>query len=674
MTTPDTRRRIDELRALIRRHDHRYYALDSPEIDDDAYDALFRELVVLEEAHPELIVDDSPTRRVGGEPIDTFESVPHAAPMLSLDSDKDEEALQRFDERLRNALGDGAVAYVVEPKLDGISIELVYEAGRFVRAATRGDGVKGEGVTENVRTIRAVPLTLRTEERSAPSFLSVRGEIVLPVPGFEALNERLVGEGRAPFANPRNAAAGTVRQLDPQVTASRPLDCFAYDVLAADGLDATTQWEVLGFLRDWGFRVNRLVERAATADEVIDYHARLGAARDDLEIEIDGIVIKLDDLADRDTIGFTARHPRWAFAYKYPPRKEVTRVLAIVPSVGRTGVITPVALMRPVELGGVTVARATLHNREEVERKDIREGDLVRVQRAGDVIPQVVERIDEDARERSPRFEMPPTCPSCETALVERGPFTVCPNGLDCPAQSAGRLLHLASRDALDIEGLGEETARQLVETGLVRSIPDLFDLDTGALMSLDGFAEKSAANLVAAVQRSADTPLDRFLYGLGIPEVGVKVSRDLARRFGSLDALVAADDEALQSVDGVGPRMSEEITTFFQSPSNRELVAALLDGRVRPQSIAVPAAAAPLAATSFVFTGGLSQLTRRQAKILVEEAGGKVVSAVSRATDWVVVGTDPGSTADRAAELGIPTLDEAGFVALLRSHGLGTA
>ncbi len=680
-------KRAETLRTAIRHHDYLYYVKDAPEVSDEEYDRQYHELVALEESFPDLRTADSPTQRVAGQPLASLPTVEHLAPLLSLDSDREEPALVRFDERVRKGLGaEAAVGYVLEPKLDGASIELVYENGLLLRASTRGDGRKGEGVTENVRTIAAVPLRLRESARPAPPLLAVRGEIIMRAGPFEQLNERLMAEGREPFANPRNAAAGALRQLDPQVTAARPLDLFAYDILypaypgepAGEG-GIASQWEVLAALADWGLRVNNLVRRAATVEEIAAYHADLEARRDDLGYEIDGVVIKLDDLAARERLGWTSRHPRWAFAFKFPPRKEITRILSIVPSVGRTGVVTPVALMLPVEIGGVTVSRATLHNREEVARKDVREGDRVRVQRAGDVIPQVIERIvdadpaREAERELTPPWRMPAACPSCGTPLVERGPFTVCPNGFECPAQLVGRIVHLGSRAALDIEGLGEESAKLFVAEKLVRQLPDLFDLAAEQLVLLEGFAEKSAANLVENLAKAAHTTMPRFLYGLGIPEVGVTVARDLARHFGAFDALRAASAEALQEVAGVGPRMAEQVTAFFAEPRNGETIDRLLKKIEVESTVPAPAERAvkpPLAGKKFVFTGTLAGLTREAAKELVESLGGRVVGSVSKATGYVVVGEEPGSKAADAARLGVATLDEAAFLALLREAG----
>lgn len=666
MTADKTAERIHELRELIRYNDWLYYVKDAPEISDAEYDRVFKELQALEAAHPEHASPDSPTQRVGGQPAEGFPTVEHLAPMLSLDSDASADAVARFDERLHKALPAERVSYVAEPKLDGLSIELVYEDGVLTRASTRGDGRQGEGITENVKTIRSVPLKLRTDEAAAPQMLSIRGEIVLRVDGFEALNERLIAEGKEPFANPRNAAAGSLRQLDPAISASRPLEAYAYDVLFASSLPARTQWEVLELLRAWGFRVSAQIEQASSLEQLAAYHARIMEQRDDLPFEIDGVVIKLDDIAARDEVGATSRHPRWAFAWKFPPRAEVTRILSIIASVGRTGVVTPVAIMRPVEIGGVTVSRATLHNREEVARKDVREGDMVRVQRAGDVIPQVVERVEEEDHERGEEFRMPAGCPSCGTELEERGPFTVCPNSFGCPAQLVGRIQHFGSRQALDIEGLGEETAKLLVEQELVRRVPDLFELTADQLMELEGFAELSATNLVSAIDAARSTELARFLHGLGIPEVGVAVARDLARAFGTMDALRAADEETLVRVDGVGPIMAGRIVEFFAEPHNAANLDRLLSYMRELTAPDRPVEGGALDGKTFVFTGGLDSMSRGDAKKRVEALGAKATGSVSKKTDYVVAGTDPGSKLDKAESLGLTVLDEAGFLALM--------
>lgn len=657
----------DALRQELRRHDYLYHVLAAPEISDAAYDALFRRLQAIEAAYPELLVPDSPTQRVTEIPRESLPTLPHAAPMLSLDSTQDESEVRRFDERVRKAV-EGDVRYLLEPKLDGLSLELVYEGGVFARAVTRGNGLEGEGVTENVRTVRSVPLRLREEGRPAPPFLSVRGEALMPLSAFEALNQRLVEQGSEPFANPRNAAAGALRQLDARITASRPLEVLVYDILAVEGVSFGTDLERVEALQEWGLKVPERIVRVESLEEVLAYHRAFEADRDTLDYEIDGIVIKLDDLEAREDLGMTSRHPRWALAYKFEPRKEVTRIERIAVQVGRTGVLTPVALLLPVEVGGVTVSRATLHNREELERKDIREGDLVRVQRAGDVIPQVVERIEEPGRERRPPFAMPDRCPACGAPVTVEGPFTRCTNSFACPAQLRGALVHFASREALDIEGLGRETAALLVERGLVRELADLFDLRAEVLRELPGFAEKSAANLEQAIQRSRRTELRRFIFGLGIPEVGVAVARDLANHFGRFERLRDASREELEAIHGIGPRMSEAIRAFLDDPRRRASVEAL---RARMLELQVPAAAGPVATGVLtgkvvVFTGTLPTLSRGEAKARAEAAGARVTGSVSRSTDLVVAGDEAGSKLERARALGVPVTDEAGFLALL--------
>ena len=663
-------RRVLSLREEIRHHDYLYYVLDRPEVSDARYDALFEELKGLEEAHPELRAPDSPTQRVAGQPLAAFPAVEHLARMLSLDSSERETELRRFVARVTKAVGAQA-RYVLEPKLDGLSVELVYEDGSLARASTRGDGARGEGVTENVRTIQSVPLSLRAERGArVPALLAVRGEVLMPIAAFERLTERLMKEGKEPFANPRNAAAGSLRQLDPRITASRPLDIYFYDVLASRGARFETHSEVLEALARWGLRTNDVSRVAESVEDVIAFHRELERRRGDLAYEIDGIVVKLDDLAAREELGATARHPRWAFAYKFAPRKEITRVLEIVPSVGRSGAVTPVAIMRPVEIGGVTVSRATLHNRAEVERLDVRAGDDVRIQRAGDVIPQVVERIA-SRRKRGPKFRMPARCPSCGTKLEVRGAFTVCPNGLRCPAQLAGRLQLLGSRSALDIEGLGSETARLLVDEGLVRALPDLFDLRAEQLVHLPGFAEKSAEKLVGAIRKGARTELARFLYGLGIPEAGVKVARDLAAHFEAFDAVRRASEEELQQVRGVGPGTAETIAGFFADRANREILDRLLDGRVTVARAAKEPGGrrggGSLDGLTFVITGTLQRWKRRDLEDLLAAHGANVATSVTKSTDYLVVGENPGSKLAKAEQLGVPRLTEKNLLALLK-------
>ena len=668
--TEAARRRVEELREQIRHHDYLYHVLDQPEISDAEYDKLFRELQELERKHPDLITPDSPTQRVAGRPRPGFSDVEHMAPMLSLDSDDDEEAVRRFDARVRAGLGDGAVDYVVEPKLDGVSVELVYEAGQLVRAATRGDGRVGEDITANVRTIGSVPLKLREEVRPAPPLLSLRGEAIMLIDEFEQLNARLTQEDRPAFANPRNVAAGSLRQLDPAVTAERPLVVFAYEVMHMEGPPFETQWQVLGALRDWGFKVSRHVRRVSDIEEAIAWHHRLEAERDELEYEIDGVVIKLNGRTAQDTLGSTAHHPRWAFAYKFQPRREVSEILDIVVQVGRTGKLTPVAMLRPVDVGGVTVARASLHNREEVERLDVRKGDKVRIQRAGDVIPQVLERVEEPGKKRAARFKID-RCPSCGAKVVSPGgPLDYCPNGLACPSQFKRRILHFASRDALDIRGLGERTVEQLLEAGLVKDLADLLTLKVDDLVKLEGFADVSARNLVQAIDTAKHVTLDRFLYALGIPEVGTQTARDLVTQFGTLDAVLNASTAELEAVPGIGPKVAEAVHEFLRRPSTRKVIARLKKRGLTIEE-AAPAEAGEFAGLTFVFTGSLEKLSRSQAHELVRAHGGRTSSSVSARTSCVVAGSDPGSKYDKAVELGIKILSEEEFLEMLPKGAL---
>ncbi len=678
---PEVLREVESLREKIRRHDYLYYVEGTPEISDDAYDALFRRLRELEEAHPELVTPDSPTQRVGAEPRDDLPTIRHTAPMLSLDSSQEPEEVSRFMDRVRRGLAleeeDPDPAYLLQPKLDGVSIELVYEDGVLVRGVTRGNGQHGEGVTDNVRTIASVPLRLRQEGRPAPDLLAVRGEVLMKLSAFEGLNQRLVEEGSEPYANPRNATSGALRQLDSSITAQRPLEFLAFDILAVEGDAFERDEEGVRALQSWGLPVPERVRMASSAEEVLDYHLAFARDRDELDYEIDGIVIKLDDWAGRERLGATSHHPRWALALKFEPRKEVTRIERIALQVGRTGVLTPVALLRPVEVGGVTVSRATLHNREELERKDVREGDLVRVQRAGDVIPQVVEVVPEDGRERADAFRMPERCPNCDTPLVSRGPFTLCPNRFGCAAQLKGRIVHFASRGGLDIEGLGQETAALLVERKMVVELADLFDLEVEEVAELPGFAELSASNLIEAIAERRRTELRRFLFGLGIPEVGATVARDLAAHFRTLGAIREADRETLEKVKGIGPKMSELIVEFFRDERNAAAIDEVVS-RMEELSVYEPApdedrGSSDIAGQTWVFTGGMESMTRGEAKKRVEALGARATSSVSGATDVVVAGEGAGSKLEKAQELGIRILDESQFLELLGEMEGGT-
>jgi len=665
----DASDRAAELREELRHHDYLYYVKAAPDISDDAYDALFRELRELEEQHPGLVTPDSPTQRVGGAPMEGLATATHAQPMLSLDSSSKEEDLRAFDLRIRRAVGEEAARYSLEPKIDGLSVELVYTDGVLDRAVTRGDGSEGEIITPNVKTIAPVPLRLRDEERAVPGRLSVRGEIFMPLEAFDDLNEELINAGKSPFANPRNAAVGSVRQLDPKLSAGRPLRIYCYDILQGLG-EVGTQAELLEALRAWGLPVNPMNDEASDVDAVLGYFRDVTDRRDSLSYEIDGVVVKLQSMEARRALGSTSHHPRWAFAVKFAPRTETSQVLRIIPSVGRTGVVTPIALLRPVSIGGVTVSRANLHNIDDLGRKDIREGDTVRVERAGDVIPQVVERV-ESGGERGEAFEMPSSCPSCGTELRRSGPYTVCPNSFDCPAQRVGRLTHFASRGGLDIEGLGERTARQLVERGMVAHLPDLFDLTAEDFENLEGFAELSARKLAQAIRDASEPELPRFLFGLGIPEVGGAVARDLARHFGGMTSLREATVEDLAAVEGIGEVMAREIHDFFAEPRNAQVLDALLDGRVKPREIEGASRAGALQDLTFVFTGSLERFTRAEAQALVERHGARATGSVSSQTDYLVAGDGGGSKLERARQQGVAVLDEEAFEALLTEHGV---
>lgn len=656
-------RRAEELRRAIRHHDYLYYVLDRPEISDAEYDRLREELEAIEREHPELITPDSPTQRVSGRPARGFAVARHTVPLLSLESTRDKAAVDRFVARVREVAPKSAL--LLQPKLDGASIELVYARGELERAITRGNGIEGEDVTANALTIRSVPRRLAGAR--PPRKLAIRGEVMIWLRDFVKLNERLVQHGEEPFANPRNAAAGSLRQLDPNVTAQRPLRFIAYEILAVEGRQFQRDWDVLQALRDWGFAIPEPLERGSDASDVVQYHTRMAAQRETLPFEIDGIVVKVDELTARTVLGATSHHPRWALAYKFEPRAEVTRVEGITLQVGRTGAVTPVALLRPVDVGGVTVSRATLHNRSELERRDIRVGDLVRVQRAGDVIPEIVERVPEPGKRRGPRFRWPTRCPACGTKLVERGPLTICPNRFSCPAQLKRALVHIASEHGFDIPGIGEETASALVESELVRQPADLFKLGVEDVMKLPRFARRSAEKLVKAIQSARRIPLDRFLYALGLPETGVVTARALARHFRQLDALRRASLEELMAVDGVGEVAARAIYEALREPRTKALIDGLLAAGVEVLEPAAPVGG-PLSGKRIVFTGELKKYTRSQAAALVESLGGTVASSVGPSVDFVVAGENPGSKLEEAQRRGIPILNEKGFERLVGS------
>lgn len=565
------RQRAERLRAAIRAHDYRYYVLDRPSISDAAYDRLFDELVRLEAAHPEIVTPDSPTQRVAGTPLPSFATVAHLAPMLSLESVTDIAAVRRFDERVREAAGGRTVRGALQPKLDGLSLEVVYRRGTLLSASTRGDGEHGEGVTENARTIRSVPLRLRG--KSVPMLLAVRGEVIMRRDDFRALNTGLEKAGQPPFANPRNAAAGSIRQIDPRVTATRRLDVLFYDILHMQGGPRlATDMDVLRALEAWGLHAIPSTP-SSSPDDVRRYHRDMARRRDAFGYEIDGIVLKVADLALRARLGTTARHPRWALAFKFAAREAESTIEDIVVQVGRSGVLTPVALLRPVTIGGVTVTRATLHNREEVARKDLRVGDTVSVIRAGDVIPEIAGRVRGRRARRRRAFVMPARCPACASPILRQGPIDRCPNGLACPAQLKRAIQHFGSRAAMDIRGLGPKTVDALVSSGLVRSPADVFALRREALSKVEGFSAASAANLISAIAGAKRRPLWRFVHALGIPGVGARTARELAEHFGTLDRMRSAGEAALASAPGMGPGVARDVTEFFRRPATRRVI-----------------------------------------------------------------------------------------------------
>ncbi len=674
MASPgETKRRIRALVEDLNRHSRLYYLEDAPEISDAEFDRRWRELVALETEHPEWVLPESPTQRVGTPPTEGFATARHRVPMLSLDNAMDADEMRAFDERIRRVLDrEEPVPLLGETKLDGASVELVYEGGHLVVGSTRGDGRVGEDVTANLRPVLSIPLALEAD--APPGRVSVRGEVVLPLAAFRRLNAAREERGEEPFVNPRNAAAGSLRQIhDVDRDRLRSLEFHAYAV--GEGLpeDVRTQAEVLGTLEGWGFRVSPAWQRCPDVEAAIAWHEALHARRAELPVEIDGTVFKVDDLALQRDLGELSRVPRWAIAFKFPPHQETTVVEDIFASVGRTGALTPVAKLRPVFVGGVTVSNATLHNQDEVERKDVRVGDTVVVQRAGDVIPQIVAVVKSKRPRGTRRWRMPKTCPVCgdRTLRLEGEVVTRCPN-LDCPAQLKNNLRHLASRSALDIDGLGEKLVDQLVDQGLAKRLSDVFTLDVETLEGLERMGRKSAENRVAALDRARRTTLPRLLVALGIRHVGEGASDLLARHFGDLPALMEAEVEELEQVEGIGPTIAESVAHFFADERNRRELARLQELGVRWPAVARaegPAAEGPLAGRTFVLTGTLEGLSRAEAKARIEAAGGKVASSVSKKTDYVVAGEAAGSKLRKAEELGVRVLDQAAFEAVLASQ-----
>lgn len=666
MTDPASRdrARIDELRHEINEQNHRYYVLDEPAVPDVEYDRLMRELQDLETSHPELVTTDSPTQRVGGVASNTFASVRHRIPMLSLDNAFDGDELRDFDRRVRDRLDRSEpVEYVAEPKLDGLAVSLIYEQGQLVRGATRGDGRTGEDITANLRTIQSVPLSLRGD--GWPSVLEVRGEVYMPRDGFERLNQVLAERGDKTFVNPRNAAAGSLRQKDARITARRPLEMCCYSV-AVDNEDDLpgNHWDCLQKLKGWGFRINPEMRRAIGVEECLTAYETLLDRRDALAYEIDGIVFKVNDLSLQRALGFVSRAPRWAIAQKFPAQEEMTVIRSVEFQVGRTGAITPVARLEPVFVGGVTVSNATLHNMDEIERLDARVGDTVFIRRAGDVIPQVVKVVADRRPDCAEMIQIPGNCPVCNSEVVrlEEEAVARCTGGLYCGAQRREAFRHYASRRAMDIDGLGEKWIDSLVERDMVQTVADLYRLTVDALKQLDRMGDKSALNLVNAIDGSRHPELGRFIYALGIREVGEATANALAAWFGDLDPLMAAPEDELQAVPDVGPVVAAHIRHFFEQPHNQETIQALREAGVQWQTVAVERGQRPLDGQTFVITGTLSEMTRDEAKQILQSLGAKVSGSVSGKTSYLVAGEASGSKLTKAESLGVPVLDDAAF------------
>ncbi|MDC0663343.1 NAD-dependent DNA ligase LigA [Marinobacter sp. SS21] len=667
---------ILRLRSQIDDHNYRYYVLDDPQIPDVDYDRLFRELQALESEHPALVTPDSPTQRVGAMGDTSFDAITHRIPMLSLDNAFDEEELREFDRRIHDRLKtDQAITYVCEPKLDGLAVSLHYEQGLLVRAATRGDGYVGEDITGNIRTIPSVPLKLRGE--AVPELVEVRGEVYMPKAGFESLNRTLTEQGEKTFVNPRNAAAGSLRQKNSAVTARRPLEMCAYSVAVPDeGVLPATHWDCLQRVRDWGFRINPEMRQAEGVEDCLQAYQALLDKRADLPYEIDGIVFKVNRLDLQAELGFVSRAPRWAIAHKFPAEEALTVLEGVDFQVGRTGAVTPVARLKPVFVGGVTVSNATLHNMDEIRRLDVHVGDTVFVRRAGDVIPQVVKVVLDKRPANAGVVERPTACPVCQSDIVQIEGEAVarCSGGLFCPAQRKEAIRHYASRKALDIEGLGEKWIDILVEREMVKTVADLYTLDKFDLMGLERMGEKSATNLVNAIHDSKQPELWRFIYALGIREVGEATAKALARHYGTLESLMQADEESLQEVADVGPIVAGHVRSFFDQAHNQETIAALRENGVAWQQETVDAGGQPLEGQTWVLTGTLGEMTRDEAKAILERLGAKVSGSVSGKTSCVVAGESAGSKLTKAQSLGVKVLDESEFASVLASFGAGPA
>ena len=667
-TNPEIVKKIQDLRKRLHHHNHRYYVLDDPEISDSEYDRLMQELIGLEKTFPSLASPDSPSARVGAPPLAKFDSVAHSIPMLSLDNGFADEDIWEFDKRVKRYLDrESEIVYTAEPKMDGVAVELVYEGGKLLTASTRGDGITGEVITANVKTIGTVPILMQAAASSAmPARLEVRGEVFIGIEAFKNWNRERIEQDLPPFANPRNAAAGSLRQLDSKITATRPLEIFFYGVGLVEGYEFKSHWELLQALKNWGFRINPIIRPRISIRDVLRYYHELSQQRHQLPYDIDGVVVKVDSLELQQQLGATSRSPRWAIAYKFKAVQQTTVVENIEIQVGRTGALTPVAHLAPVNVAGVLVSRATLHNEDEIRKKDVRIGDSVLVQRAGDVIPEVVKVIVSQRSGNEKKFSMPDRCPVCDAAVVriEGESATRCINSA-CPAQVKERIKHFASKGAFDIDGLGDKLVDQLVEKKLLTSFADLFKLDRATLAGLERMGDKSADNLVNAIEASKRISFARFLYALGIRHAGEHVAVLLAENFSSLEDLLNSTEQDLTAIDGVGPVVAESIVEYFSQENNRRTIHAILDSGVQIMFESRKKAGS-LDGKTFVLTGSLADMTRRQAKDMITAAGGKVSGSVSRNTDFVVAGESPGSKLARAKELGVAVIDEAGLKELL--------
>lgn len=659
--SPQIIQKTQDLRETLHRHNYHYYVLDDPEISDAEYDRLLQELMRLEEKYPQLMRPDSPTVRVGAPPLEKFDSVAHTIPMLSLDNGFNDEDILEFDQRVRRNLGEpDEILYTAEPKMDGVAVELIYETGKLMTAATRGDGQTGEVITANVKTIQTVPLIMQPDRsRAIPTRCEIRGEVFIGLEAFKRLNQERLRQKQPPFANPRNAAAGSLRQLDSKITATRPLEVFFYGIGLVEGTAFESHGELLEVLKQWGFRINPLIRSGITIEAALDYYRELNERRHQLAYDIDGVVVKVDRISLQQQLGATSRSPRWAIAYKFKAIQETTTIEAIEVQVGRTGVLTPVAHLKPLNVGGVRVSRATLHNQDEVEKKDVRIGDHVLVQRAGDVIPEIVKVIVSKRDGRETVFKMPTACPICNSRVIRmKGEAaTRCINS-SCSAQVKKRIKHFASKGAFDIDGLGDKLVDQLVDKELLSSFADIFKLDEKVLSQLERMGAKSAANLKNAIENAKAIIFARFLFALGIRHVGEHVAAVLADYFIELDALMNCSREELEAVDGIGPTVAESIIHFFEQKSNRRIIDQILAGGVKLKA-AAPKKAGKLDGRVFVLTGKLENYTRFQTKALIEAAGGKVSGSVSGNTDFVVGGDAPGSKLERARKLGVKIIDE---------------